>query len=445
MRMLTKVSICVALLLSVPALPQAVSPVSQDVVASDDRMATPPPVSGMAFPTKVLAEHRSNYLSGGMNFETSYIDNFNPENEVATISEMTYSLMPTVDLDLTTPVRHVTIVYSPGFTFYEPTSTLNEVDHNLRVSYAVRTTPHSSVRLHEGFQNSSTSFGVAASVAANGVTGSIPTITPGIIAPFAQRLTNDADGEFTLQTGRNTMVGASGTSTMLRFPKRSEVPGLFDSDSQGGSGFYSARLSRRQYLGASYSYSRTLTTISAGTGGETQTYVISPFYSFYPVERLSVSVSGGPQHYKITQTSLSDISSWRPSVSATVGWQGTHTSFSANYSQAVTAGGGLLGGYRSRSAEAIAQWQMSRKWTAGADASYGINVSLSPLLLNYQGGHSVSGQATVQHAIGRQITLQFEYDRVHQSYGGIKAISLNPDSDRVGVSVSWQFIHPLGL
>lgn len=431
------------LLVSVPVLPQAISPVNPASTPDSVRMAIPPPVSGLAYATEVGAEVRSNYLSGGFMFTTSYIDNLYPGSGTP-IAETTYSILPTLDLDQTSSTRHITVTYSPGFTFYQPTSALNEVDQNGRLTYQVRLSPHSALRLSDGFVDSSTSFNSVANAAGGSVSGSTATIAPGIIAPFAKQLTNAADGEFTLQTGLNTMIGASGTAMLIHYPNPSETQGLYDSSSRGGSGFYDVRLSAGQYLGASYGYSQTLV-YPHDAQSEMQGHTISGFYTFYPLRTLSLSAAAGPEYYRVDQTSLPASASWGPSVSASLGWQGIHTSFAAGYSQAVTAGNGLLGAYHSRSGTATARWRMSRTWTSAVSAGYAINKSASPLLLSgSENGHTVSGSATIEHPINRQLSFELGYNRIHQSYSGIPALSANPDADRVTASISWQFMRPMG-
>jgi hypothetical protein len=129
-----------------------------------------------------------------------------------------------------------------------------------------------------------------------------------------------------------------------------------------------------------------------------------------------------------------------------MGWQSSHVNFAASYSRAVTGGGGLLGAFHSNSANGHVRWQMSRTWTIGAGANYAINKSATPFLLvgATQGGHSMTATATVSHTIHRQFSANFEYDRIHQSYEGIAAITSNPNSDREMISLSWQFTRPLG-
>ena len=101
--------------------------------ASTTEMATPPPVSGMGYSTQVRSEMRSNYLRGGVAYTTSYIDNFMPDSGKAPIAETTISVMPTIEFDTTTTRQHVGVTYSPGFTFYRPSSALNQVDNTAAV------------------------------------------------------------------------------------------------------------------------------------------------------------------------------------------------------------------------------------------------------------------------------------------------------------------------
>ena len=80
-----------------------------------------------------------------------------------------------------------------------------------------------------------------------------------------------------------------------------------------------------------------------------------------------------------------------------------------------------------------------------ASGVYAVNKSVTPYLLNAtQNGHSVLGFVTVEHTLSEQLRVDFEYDRVHQSYDGIAAIASNPNSNRELISLVWQFMRPLG-
>ncbi len=443
--MLTRGWLSVALLVVVPVWSQVSSPISPaPTVGGDDQMATPPPVSGQAYPTEVGAEAQSNYLRGGLTFRSGYIDNFYAGSGGSPLSETTFSVLSTISFDQTTPRQHRMLSYSPGFTFYRPSSGLDETDQSAVLLYMFRPTPHMSVNLNDSLEKSSTAFAAPGSGADGAVSGSSPDMVPGVIAPFADRLTNNAAMQFSLQYSPMAMIGGSGTSMELHYPNPSEVSDLYDSDMRGGSTFFNRRIAAEQYTGINYQYSQMLT-YPPDAQSETVTHTIDGFYSIDSKGGFSISISGGAQRYEVTQTSLPGTGAWGPNVTASAGWQTLRTNFAASYAHEVTGGGGLLGAFHSNSANAFARWQASRTWTLGASGSYAINKSVTPLLLfAMPGGHSIAARATVGRSLSRQLNLGCEYDRVHQSYTGITAISDNPNSDREIISLAWQFTRPLG-
>jgi hypothetical protein len=435
----------VAILACLPAWSQvAPSATGGDAAPDQDmEMATPPPVSDAAFPTEVGAEERANYLRGTLGVETGYIDNVYAGDGNGATSNTTYSVVPMISYDQTTPRQHRMFTYSPGFTIYHPSSSLNEFDQSAIVNFKYRTTEHTTLTLNDAFQKSSNAFGLSNNVG-GGVSGAPQTFGAGSIAPFANHLTNAADAQFSFQFSALAMVGGSATFTNLHYPNSTQVSGLYDSQTRGGSAFYNRRLGERQYTGLTYQYARTLAYPATGLS-ETQTHTVFAFYTIYPKQNLSISVSGGPQRYGVVQAPFPSAAGWGPMVLASLGWQGTHANFAASYSREVMGGGGLLGAFVSTTAISTARWQISRTWTTGASVNYAINKSVTPLLPFAQPeGHTISGFATLQHSLGTQCTLQFEYDRVHQSYGAIAAVADNPNTNREMLSLSWQFTRALG-
>jgi len=411
---------------------------------SQTQMMTPPPVSGAGYATEVGAEERTNYVRGGVSTATAYISNLYPGGSGPSLAETTVSVLPTVALDSTSVRQHALFTYSPGFTFYQPSSVLNEVDNTATVRYDFRLTEHATLSSSDSFRDSSLPF-IPGDASAGGTVSGLPeSSTPGIVPPFAKMLTNSANVELTVQTALNAMIGGYGLETEQHYPNPAQTPGLFDSSSRGGSAFLNRRISLSQYFGATYQYLDML----AGSASETfatQTHTISGYYTFYPKAKVSLSVAGGPQYFRIIETPLPAMGSWGPSVSASMGWQGMRTSFAVGYTQAVTGGGGLFGAYHSKSATATASWQMARNWIASASGAYSINKPISSLLITEEpGGHSVSGSATLVRTLGNQFSVMFEYDRLHESYEGIAAIAANPDSNRGTISIIWRFQRPLG-
>jgi hypothetical protein len=448
---------------------------AQVVPSGESTMLVPPPVSDSGYPTGVGAEKRSNFFHLGVTFRTGYIDNLYSGASSGTISETTYSIFPTIEFDQTTYRHDFSVVYKPGFTFYHPSSALNEVDQSATGTYDFRITPHVAIRAADTFLKTSTSFNPA-SIGSVSLSGP----APAIITPFASLLTNSADGVLSYQFSPTSMIGLSGDVFILRYPNLNQVPGLYDSNEGGGGFFYNYRLTGTQYLGANYRYER-ITVSPTGAKFKTQTDTIFFFYTIYLQQHLSLSVSGGPQYYEITQTGtlppgsaasagmtnpvwrwsqmrLADprqvesspvttptTSAWTPAVAASMGWQERHTNFVAGYARTVTSGRGLVGTFTSNSASATGRWQMLQKWTSGAGISYSSYKTVDALLVSStEGGHSLATSVTLEHPIGQHFYTSFGYDHLHQSYGGIPVISANPNSNRISGSISWQFVRPLG-
>jgi len=146
--MLTQVCLSIALLVALPACAQVVPAATGGTPAVDEEtpMQTPPPVSGEPFPTLSTSETRSNYLRGGLSFETAYDDNEVPYGTTHPIGDVMYSVRPTITIDLTRPRFHQTLTYNPGFTFYQRTSGYNESDQNASFNLQSRLTNRRSGR-----------------------------------------------------------------------------------------------------------------------------------------------------------------------------------------------------------------------------------------------------------------------------------------------------------
>ena len=300
-----------------------------------------------------------------------------------------------------------------------------------------------TLSLHDSFQKSSNVLNQPDLTAAGPVTGGTQGVVTTVIAPLADQLSNNGNFEITYQFSANGMIGGSGTFTNLHYTDPAQVPGLYDSSSQGGSSFYNHRLSKKQYLGVTYQYQR-IVAYPPVAQSETQTHAVLAFYTFYPQPKLSLSFSGGPQHWNVDQFPLPSAQSWSPAVTASIGWQARHTNLAASYSRMVSGGGGLLGAFHSNAANLSLSQQLSRNWNAQVSGAYSINKTVTPLLFLSGSGHSISGSASIQRALGRYLNAEAGYMRLHQSYNNIAAISTAPDTNREWISISYQFVRPLG-
>lgn len=450
--------ICVGLLLlsAMPLYSQADNPPKQPVPAygaddsqenNDILMRTPPPVSGKSYPTTPKSQERSNYLRGGVTFSSAYNDNVlgatGPNS--TPVSDVSYSVWPTLALDETTTRLHWTLSYAPGFTFYQRTSARNEADQTAAINFQYRLSPHVTFSAEDNFQKTSNVFNQPDLASAGTVSGGAQGGNLSVVAPLSNLLRNSGNVGITYQFAANEMMGASGVFTNLHFLDEALVPGLFDSESQGGSAFYAYRASQVHYVGISYQYQRLLSFPTQGQN-ETQTHAILVFYTLSPSKRFSISLFGGPQYADIgPNTPQPGLQTWTPAGGASMNWQGQLTSAAVSYSHMISAGSGLIGAVEMDSANASFRRQLARFLSGSLSGGYdqGAVVGGVPQGATSTNGHNISGTASLQQQLGQYLSVQLGYTRIHQTYN-VAAISATPDTNREFVSVSYQFSRPLG-
>jgi hypothetical protein len=417
---------------------------------ADDRMLTPPVVSGANYPTALTSEERSNYLRAGVAFTGAYTDNAVGAVNGGALSDVSYSLAPTVALDKTTERLHWILNYAPGFTFYQRETSRDEVDQNASINFQYRLSPHVTFTASDVLQKSSSAFNNFEQVPDEAVSGGTQGSNLAIVAPIANLLRNSGNIGINYQFSLNGMLGASGTFSNLHYPDPAQVPGLFDSATQGGSVFYSIRASKLNYFGLTYQYSRL---VSYATGGldETQTHAILFFYTLYPSTHFSISFFGGPQYSDTVQPPSPPLNlvlpaskAWTPAVGGSFSWQGRLNSLAVSVSHIISGGGGLVGAVKQDTASIAGRQQITRTFSASLGGGYSQNDILAGVITGGNSGHSLSATASLQQRLGPRMDLQVGYTRLHQAYSNVAVLSTAPDTNREYVSISYQFSRPLG-
>jgi hypothetical protein len=420
--------------------------------SSNDRMLTPPPVSGQAFPTSFVSEERSNYLQGGLSFTGAYGDNeLGVLENGLPVSGASYSVSPLIALNETIPRLHYMVTYAPGFTFYQHASSRNQADQNAAIEFEYRLSPHLTFSAHDAFQKSSNVFDQPSDLAPPGtVSGGTQGTNFSVIAPVADRLSNSGDVGITYQFALNGMVGASGTFSNIHYPNPAQVPGLYDSTSQAASAFYSFRILKKHYFGAAYQYQRFVAYPTIGLG-ETQTQALLFFYTMYPTSKLSFSIFGGPQHSDTvepplpsSQPQLANVRAWSPEAGASLSWQGLTNSFAISYSHVIASGGGMIGAIQLDNTNATVRQQITRTLTGSVSGWYVSNSFLGSQLFAINSGHAFSATASLQQQLGQFLNAEIGYTRIHQNYRSVPVLSSNPDMNRFFVSLNYRFSRSLG-
>src|SRR5208283_3273683 len=162
---------------------------------SESPMLTPPPVSGQSYPVAPASQERSNYLRGGVTFSTAYSDNVlgTTGSTGAPVSDVSYSVWPTIALDETTTRLHWTLNYAPGFTFYQRTSGRNQADQNASINFQYRLSPHVTFSAVDGFQKTSNVFNQPDLASAGAVSAGAQGGNLSVIDPIADQLQNSGN------------------------------------------------------------------------------------------------------------------------------------------------------------------------------------------------------------------------------------------------------------
>lgn len=439
--MVTKIVFFSAVLIASPAWGQATAD-SENSAA----MLTPPPISEVGLSTAVGAEERSNYVGGSLVLSGGYIHNLYPDTGSRTVNDSLFLIQPAVTTDHASTRSHETFAYSSSFSYYFPNNALNAINQSGSVAFQYRLSPHMNLLAGDTVTKTSDTWSQPAS--SDSVSGGLPSATPGIIVPFAPQLSNSAYAQLGWQLSLNDMVGGEGNTSLVSFSNNPGAQGLYDSNSRSGSGFYTHRLTDKQYIGATYQYSEIVATPKK-TSGIAQANLdannMLGFYTVYLTPTLSLSLGGGGQHYELNQAPLAPVKGWAPAGVGSLGWQGLHTAFALSYSRLVTEGAGILGIYSSNSATVSGRWQMSRNWTGNLGGNYSNLGSVAQSLAgSVPGGHTLSGSASLGRRLGEVFSVAIQYQRLHQTYPGIPAISNDPDSSRESASITYYFSRPLG-
>jgi hypothetical protein len=408
----------------------------------DSLMTMPPAISGSFYPTGAGSQTRENLLSVGLLFTAAYDDNVLAGEGTGTIGAESYSILPNIALSTSTSRLRGSLNYSPGFVFFHPTTYLNEVTQDADADFQYRWTPHTTVAVQEVFRQNSTVFSEPYTMSGATISGSGSSGYPIVIAPYAGQIMDSTSAHVGYQFSRSSMISASGNYSSFNFSNSTASQGLYDSHGGGGSGSYSRRFGRAQYLGLSYRYAISETTPSPST---TESQFASVFYSVRLSNSFSLSASGGPEYTTTSVPGTPTIGTWAPSGNGSIGWQRRRAAVALGYSRAITTGWGLFGSFTADSATISASWQFTQRLSGSLNGNYSNSKNSTTLIPTSSiNGHTLFGRASLDYQLGEHLAVVGEYSRIHNSYFGIAAISNHPDADRVAISLNYGFKRPLG-
>lgn len=387
----------------------------------------------------------SNQLSVGMTVASGYDDNTLTQSD-RQIGNTSFSFLPSVSWHESRARSLVDLNYSPGFTVNQRLPELNNATHNAGLNSQFRLTQNVTWRIHDAFVASN-----------NGWANSNPDVPTSalhepsqlVLTPLANTISNSAGSDLVYQMGAGTILGGSGSYSLLNYSNLQGGPGvqLIDSRTTGADVFYQHRLLPKHWIGLTYGFQRF--TFNGGVE-ESDAHSALLFYTAMIRPHFVVSLFGGATHTQtdgfaaiVTSgaTTPGTRTQWSPSAGATFGWQTPHTGITATFSRRIDSGGGILGTVERMSGMATVQRQFSPNWTGTMSFVYDNNRPLEGSEGEYR---TLSGTVAVERRLGRQMTVAASYTRAHQTYGIAIPSQLFPDHNRAMLSISYLFSRPLG-
>ena len=433
---------------------QSVSEPAADSGDNEDvRVAVPSIVSIDGTPLVFLSDmERANYLSGGIGVGSSYDDNmFNQSHH--TVGGYAITAQPHIALDFSTTRLQLKTQYSAGLTVNQRLSSQNQGAHGLAADFNYRLTPHVTVSLHDNFAITTGFFDQAQSDSGIPSNGFLQQSNGFVVTPVAKSTGNNGSAQLSYQFGAGSMVGVTAGSYISRY--EDSGAGLLDTTGENFSGFYTHRISPRNWVGVRYGFQR-LSFDPVGERSTTQSILY--FHTIYLKKNVALSFFAGPEHTTLDGHSISTVvmlpyvlmisiptenGMWTGSAGTSFSWQGQRTAVQAQFVRRVTDGGGLQGTVTLNGLSGGISRQLTPKTTLNVGASYAAMDPLSSNASIYQVTNSASARFGVERRFGEHVGMMFGYGREwQQSASPIAPAQIN--HNRGWITLSYDFSRPLG-
>jgi hypothetical protein len=398
--------------------------------------------SSLAFSTEM---ERSNFIRYGVTVQSTYNDNALLTNPAQ--SNATYSVFPQIALDQSRSRIRWVLNYAGGYTYNQNLSSQNQTSQNFNFDLQYRVSPHVNLRITEGVMLTTGLFSPV-----NTLNGSAPGVPQGgnefVITPLSKEFTTDTRGDISYQFSATDVIGANAAYTSFNY--RDVPPGttLLDSKGQEAVGYYMHRISTSNWIGGSYRFHHLGYSPAIY---DTVAQSVIAFDTWQVKRHMTISFFVGPQYsdnrypVDVGATQLAYKTMWTVTGGASYSWQGPHTNVVLSYARRITDGGGVQGPVQLDSVSGSVRRQLSLRWTAAVNASYGANDSLTPspqLTIPYS--RLASAGVTVTRRFGEKCFLEFGYSRENQQTAGLSTLTGNANQNSVIASFSYQFVHPWG-
>lgn len=410
----------------------------------DQVMTVPPTQAGQSQGLKVGNElGRESTLAGGISVTAMYTDNVFL-TATGKRDDISYDIQPHIAWRQFTPRLSLELAGGAGVVVNQKINERNMAAENLSLELSYRLQQHVTLRVSDGFVNTSGLFsGITTSTSQSG-TGVVQQANSTLITPASHILTNSTLSELTYQFSPNSNVGARGVVSILRYPggasSVSNIP-LFEGQSYSAEAFYNHRITQRQYFGFTlrgqrFESDKSLVVTDSGS--------VLLFYSLQPTATINLSFFGGPQltNSRVDPSLLTTIGTFNahqllPSGGATFVWQKSHTTANVSYVRQASDSGGLVSAVINQTVEAGLRKQLTDRQEVTLAFTYAMNDTLVPSV-NLRG---YSGSAEYTRHITRSFSAGGGYRWEQQNVSGAATPAR---ANRVWISLSYEMSKPLG-
>ena len=449
-----------------PAPSEAQSPVagrgSQPESTSQEGAPVPVLLDGTVTSLALSSElERTNYVTAGAAVGATYDDNILSTN-AGSVGGFSYSLMPFVTLDQSRARLHTNLSYALGFVANQHLQPQTSVASNLGAEMDYRVSPHVNLRLQDHFTVTTNFYDQLVLEPVTSGTGVLQQPNQSVITPLAKQISNLANAEITYQFSPGDMVGASATLYNLTFrdlPAGTTLD-LLDTQTQKVSGFYSHRLTPRNWAGVTYSFEH-LSFNPAVQEAYTNSFLL--FDTMYLSPKLTLSVFAGPEISEVDSLVVtfppgvisdvppvfqvtSPVSERRTLMAggASLSWKDEKNSVQAGASRQVSDGGGILGVVELNTVDFAWRRRLRPATTLSLAAIYGDNTALGALAGGSAQLQAAAGSLSIEQQLRHNLMLTLGYARDYQRESGIVSPPADVDHNRGWITLSYSITRPFG-
>jgi hypothetical protein len=386
----------------------------------------------------------------GIGGGATYISSVSAFAAQSSTSGILYQVRPSIKLQQFRPKLSWMIKYSGGLQdrhYFGNSSSLYSsqvtMGHNAGADILWQLAPRWQMHVYDQYLYSADPFESYAT------TSGIPTQSnpnPVTYAPLAVYSQNMGLLSLTNQLTSHDTITYTGTEMFRRVNNYGGFVSPFqDMISYGGRADYSHQLSARLSLGGGYEFD----SYDFGHGIQrsgVQTIKMSGEYLIKP--GMTISVWLGPEYTGVKSvvqilffTETLHQSQWNVSGGANFGWRGTRNAFRASFNHQVSSGSYLLGTSSVYEVRADYSRVLSPRWNLLTGFQYlnDVSISFSKRTLD-----NIIGNATLTRQLGRSLSADLRYAYLHQSQQNILSARPTYNTNQVGVTIQYNWNHPLG-